>query len=123
MKALLLVTFLFAFILPVKATEEQNVLRVDDVRLTHPFKAGLLKGATLGAYQFTRTEMVLKQPYDAQLPIGFEKYVIRHGQFAYVLGISMGAAWSICVLGFIFIGAVTRLSALSPRRTQGQCPP
>lgn len=120
MKTLLLVTLWFAFSLPVYANEQQTV-RVDDVRLTHPFKAGLLKGATLGAYQFTRTEMVLKQPYDAQLAIGFEKHVIRHGQFAYVLGISLGALWSMSVLGFLCIGATLRLRALFPQRTHEHC--
>ena len=86
-------------------------IRVDDFRLTHPFKAGLIKGASLGLYQFTRHEVVLRTPYDAQLPIGFEPHVRHHGRFAFYTGAILGASWTILVLTFSLCGVVLRLRA------------
>lgn len=87
-------------------------VRVDDVRLHHPFKAGVLKGATLGLYRFERKELIQVTPDDAQLPAGFEKYVRRHGAFAYYSGLLSGGVWSLLILSFLLYGSYLRLSAV-----------
>lgn len=86
-------------------------IRVDDFRLTHPFKAGLVKGASLGLYQFTRSEIALKTPYDAQLPIGFESHVRHHGRFAFYTGALLGGSWTVLILAFLLCGVYLRWRA------------
>ena len=101
--------FLFGLSVTAQANEP---VRVDDVRLHHPYKAGVLKGATFGLYSFERTEVIKVTPDDAQLPSGFEQYVRRHGAFAYYTGVLSGFIWSSLILGFLSYGTYLRITAL-----------
>ncbi|MBC6987936.1 hypothetical protein [Alteromonas sp. BZK5] len=106
-----LVIILLIFLCPPAFSEQMGTpIRVDDFRLTHPFKAGLVKGASLGLYKFERHEMVIRTPYDAQLPIGFEAHVRNHGRFAYYTGAALGATWTILVFSFFAYGIYLRWS-------------
>ena len=90
----------------------QETIRVDDVRLHHPFKAGVLKGATFGYYNFTRTEIEQLTPDNAELPIGFEQYVREHGAIAYYSAMIIGFTWSMLVFSFLAYGVFYRVSSL-----------
>ena len=107
------IIILTIFLCPPAMASEQiaEPIRVDDFHLTHPFKAGLVKGASLGLYQFSRNEMALKTPYDAQLPIGFESHVRHHGRFAFYTGALLGGSWTVLVLAFSVCGVYLRWRA------------
>lgn len=108
-----LIIILTIFLCPPAMAVEQvgEPIRVDDFRLTHPFKAGLIKGASFGLYQFNRNEVVLRTPYDAQLPIGFESHVRYHGRFAFYTGALLGGSWTFLVLAFSLCGVYLRWRA------------
>ena len=107
----LVCTLLILFGLSFNAQASEPV-RVDDVRLHHPYKAGVLKGATFGIYSFDRTEVIMVTPDDAQLPAGFEQYVRRHGAFAYYSGILSGFIWSFLIISFLAYGTYLRFKAV-----------
>ena len=105
----LILTALLCFISMSFSAHAQEPVRIDDVRLHHPFKSGVLKGVTLGIYTFEIRKQHLVTPDDAQLPEGFESYVRHHGAFAYYAGVLIGGAWALFVVGFLLLGVVLRL--------------
>lgn len=79
-------------------SEPGSQTRVNDPRLHHPFKSGLFTGASLFLYKTEREEIELSIPTDAQIAIGFESHLRRHGQLSYVIGIIIGLAYTSFIL-------------------------
>lgn len=99
-------------------TAFNDLTRVDDARLHQPFKTGVLQGMTLFLYQPKREALQLKIPTDAQLAIGFEQHLRRHGNLSYRLGSVIGVSYTSFILLSLYFVFTKRKSISNTRKNE-----